>query len=99
MGIIMIGYGVGLRRSAHQPLHGAPRAGRRGTPTGFGLWYRAWCSWSSSYPSVFTTSGPMPRGWSCDPAASLVADVHVPDGMSISSGIEVGRTRWQTILR
>jgi uncharacterized ion transporter superfamily protein YfcC len=87
VGIIMVGYGVGYGAALINPFTVLLAQDVAGLQPASGLWYRA------VLMLVFLPIG-IHHLWSYakkverDPAASLVADVPVPDGMSISSGIE-----------
>jgi uncharacterized ion transporter superfamily protein YfcC len=85
VGIIMVGYGVGYGAALINPFTVLLAQDVAGLQPASGLWYRA------VLMVVFLPIG-IHHLWSYakkverDPAASLVADVVVPEGMSISSG-------------
>jgi uncharacterized ion transporter superfamily protein YfcC len=87
VGIIMIGYGVGYGAALINPFTVLLAQDVAGLQPASGLWYRA------VLMVVFLPIG-IHHLWSYakkverDPTASLVADVPVPEGMSISSGKE-----------
>jgi len=87
VGIIMVGYGVGYGAALINPFTVLLAQDVAGLQPASGLWYRA------VLMVVFLPIG-IHHVWSYakkvghDPTASLVADIPVPDGMSISSGIE-----------
>lgn len=87
VGIIMIGYGVGYGAALINPFTVLLAQDVAGLQPTSGLWYRA------VLMVVFLPIG-IHHLWSYakkverDPTASLVADVPVPEGMSISSGKE-----------
>ncbi len=85
VGIIMVGYGVGYGAAFINPFTVLLAQDIAGLQPASGLWYRL------VLLAVFLPIG-IPHVWSYskkvgrDPAASLVADVPAPEGMSISSG-------------
>ena len=85
VGIIMVGYGVGYGAALINPFTVLLAQDVAGLPPASGLWYRA------VLMVVFLPIG-IHHLWSYakkvkrDPSASLVADIDVPEGMSISSG-------------
>ncbi len=85
VGIIMVGYGVGYGAALINPFTVLLAQDIAGLQPASGLWYRV------ALMVVFLPIG-IHHVWSYakkvgrDPAASLVADVWAPEGMSISSG-------------
>jgi len=85
VGIIMVGYGVGYGAALINPFTVIIAQDIAGLQPASGLWYRL------VLMAVFLPIG-IHHIWSYakkvgrDPAASLVADVSAPEGMSISSG-------------
>ena len=85
VGIIMVGYGVGFGASIINPFNVLLAQDIAGLQPLSGLWYRV------VLLAVFLPIG-IHHVWSYakkvgrDPAASLVADVSAPEGISISSG-------------
>jgi len=87
VGIIMVGYAVGYGGALINPFTVLLAQDVAGLQPASGLWYRL------VLLVLFLSIG-IHHVWSYarkvrrDPATSLVADIRVPDGMSISSGIE-----------
>ncbi len=85
VGIIMIGYGVGFGAALINPFTTLLAQDIAGLQPASGLWYRV------ALMAVFLPIG-IHHVWSYakrvqrDPAASLVADVSAPEGVSISTG-------------
>ncbi len=85
VGIIMVGYGVGYGAALINPFTVLLAQDVAGLQPASGLWYRM------VLMAVFLPMG-IHHVWSYakkvgrDPAASLVADVSAPEGMSISAG-------------
>ncbi len=85
VGIIMVGYGIGYGAALINPFTVLLAQDVAGLQPASGLWYRV------ALMVVFLPIG-IHHVWSYakkvvrDPAASLVADVSAPEGMSLSSG-------------